>query len=108
MPRQLLWAIVMEGVGTTRMVQTYALHGSGKLKLTPTHLHPSEAELQVAGEQLKDVPRSLLFLVVFFIPVPGFIGGYTLMAISMEKKFGDKVKLLPTRFRPILNPEPEP
>ena len=105
LPRQLLWAIVMEGVGTTRMIHTYARHGSGKLKLTPAHLHPTPEELLEAGEQLKDIPRSLLFLVVFLIPVPGFVGGYTIVAISMEKRFGGKVKLLPTRFRHLLAPK---
>ncbi|MBC7774070.1 MAG: hypothetical protein H7246_01425 [Phycisphaerae bacterium] len=105
LPRQLLWAVVMEGVGTTRMVHVYARHGSGKLRLTPLHRHPTPAELHVAGEQLKDIPRSLLFLAVFLIPVPGFIGGYALAAISLEKKYGNKIKLLPSRFRHLLSPE---
>lgn len=102
--RQFLWAILMEGVGTTRMMHVYARHGSGKLKLTPAHWRPTEEELQVAGEQLKDIPRSLLFIAVFFIPLPGFVGGYALLAIMIERWLGNKIKLLPTRFRPLLVP----
>jgi hypothetical protein len=104
LPRQLLWAIVMEGVGTSKMVHTYARHGTGKLNLTPVHLHPTPEELEVAAEQLKDIPRSLIFIVVFLIPVPGFVGGYALIAIAAEKWMGNKIKLLPTRFRPFLIP----
>ena len=102
--RQVLWAFVMEGVGTTKMVHTFAKQASGRLNLTPAHLHPSPEELRLADAQLKDIPRSLLFLVMFLVPVPGFVGGYALAAISMEKHFGDKVKLLPRRFRPLLHP----
>lgn len=105
LPGQLLWAIVMEGVGASKMVHTYARHGRGMLKLGTLEQQPTPEELQIAGEQLKDIPRSLLFLVVFLIPVPGFIGGYTLVAISVERKFGDKIKLIPTRFRPLLQPQ---
>ncbi len=105
LPRQFLWAIVMEGVGTTRMLHVYARHGTGKLKLTPAHRHPTSEELVVAHEQLKDIPRSLVFLVVFLIPVPGFVGGYAIMAIAAERWMGHKIKLLPTRFRHLLSPK---
>lgn len=102
LPRQFLWAIAMEGVGTTRMIHVYARHVTRNLNLRSPQQNPSSEELQVAGEQLKDIPRSLLFLVVFLIPVPGFVGGYTLAAISMEKWSGDKIKLIPSRFRKLL------
>ena len=108
LPRQFLWAIVKEGVGTSRMVQTYARHGSGKLHLTPAHNNPTPEELQIAGEQLKEVPKSLVFIVVALIPIPGFVGGYALMAIAAERWSGDKVKLLPARFRSLLVPEEKP
>lgn len=99
LPRKILWAIVMEGVGTSRMVRTYVRHGSGKLRLTPPHLHPTPEELKVAGEQLKDVPRSLVFIIVVFTPIPGFVGGYTVIAVAAERLMGNRIKLLPTRFR---------
>ena len=89
------------------MVYIYARYGSGKLKLTPTHRHPTREELQVAGEQLKDIPRSLLFLFIFLIPLPGMVGGYALIAIIIERWLGNKIKLLPTRFRHLLVPEKE-
>ena len=105
LPRQLLWAIVMEGVGTGRMLHTYVRHGSGKLKLTPAHLHPTPEELKVAGEQLKDVPRSLVFIVVFLSPIPGFVGGYAIAAVAAERLMGGRIKLLPTRFRHFFAPK---
>lgn len=105
LPRQFLWAIVMEGVGTTRMVHIYARLGTGKLKLTPIHRRPTREELYVAGEQLKDIPRSLIFIVVFLIPLPGMVGGYVLISIMVERWLGNKIKLLPTRFRQLLVPE---
>lgn len=106
LPRQLLLAMMMEGVGTTQMMHTYARQGTGKLNLIPAHRNPTREELNTASEQLKEIPRYLLFLVFFLIPVPGFVGGYALVAISIEKKFGAKVKLLPTRLRPLFTTSP--
>ncbi len=107
LPRQLLRAVVMEGVGTTRMVHVYARQGTGKLRLTPARLHPTPEELELAGEQLKDIPRSLLFLLMFLIPLPGFVGGYALVAIAFERWMGNRIKVLPTRFRHLLKPKPK-
>ncbi len=105
LPGQLLWAIVMEGVGTTRMAHVYARYGTGKLNLTPVRLHPSPEELQEAGNQLKDIPRSLLFLAFFLVPVPGFVGGYALAAIAVERWAGNRIQVLPSRFRHLLAPK---
>ncbi len=105
LPRQILRAIVMEGVGTGRMLHTYVRHGGRKLNLTPTHRHPSSEELRVAGEQLSDVPRSLVFIAVVLIPIPGFVGGYAVMAVAAERLMGDRIKLLPTRFRHFFTPK---
>ncbi|MDO8367570.1 MAG: hypothetical protein Q7T20_12285 [Saprospiraceae bacterium] len=105
LPRQLMWAIAMEGVGTSRMITVYARHGTRNLNLRPPHRQPTAEELHVAGEQLRDIPRSLLFLAVFLIPVPGFVGGYTLAAIATERWMGNKIQVLPTRFRHILKPK---
>ena len=41
LPRQLLLAMMMEGVGTTQMMHTYARQGTGKLNLTPAHRNPT-------------------------------------------------------------------
>lgn len=105
LPRKLLWACVMEGVGTTRMIHIYTRYASGKLNLSPQHRRPTREELYVAGEQLKDIPRSLIFIVVFLIPLPGMVGGYVLISIMVERWLGNKIKLLPTRFRQLLVPE---
>ncbi len=91
----------MEGVDTTKMLQVFGRHGSGKLRLTPAHRHPTPAELEEALEQLKDIPRFLPFFVVVLVPVPGVTEGYALVALTLEKWLGHKFKFLPSRFRDI-------
>ncbi|MBK6994220.1 MAG: hypothetical protein IPH31_04600 [Lewinellaceae bacterium] len=75
LPRRMLWAMVMEGVETTRMVKVFARHGTGKLRLTPAHRNPTPEQLKEAVEQLKDIPRFLPFFVVVVVPVPGITEG---------------------------------
>lgn len=104
LPRRMLWALVMEGVETTRMVNVYARHGTKKLRLIPAHRHPTPEELHEAGEQLKDIPRFLPFFVVVIVPLPGVAEGYALVAVTLEKWLGDRIKLLPSRFRQLMKP----
>ncbi len=101
LPQRTVWALVMEGVDTTKMLQVFGRHGTGKLKLTPAHRHPTPEELEEALEQLKDIPRFLPFFVVVLVPVPGVTEGYALVALTLEKWLGHKFKLLPSRFRDI-------
>ena len=105
LPRRLLWALVMEGKETTQMLRTFARHGSGKLRLTPAHRHPTPEELREAVEQLKDIPRFLPFFVILVVPVPGVTEGYAVVAVTLEKWLGQKIRLLPSRFRHIFHPE---
>jgi hypothetical protein len=105
LPRRLLWALVMEGKETTQMLKTFARHGSGKLRLTPAHRHPTPEELRAAVEQLKDIPRFLPFFVVVVVPVPGVTEGYALVAVTLEKWLGHKTRLLPSQFSHILQHE---
>ncbi len=105
LPRRMIWALVMEGVDTTRMVRVFARHGTGKLHLTPAHRHPTPAELQVAVEQLKDIPRFLPFFVVVVVPLPGVTEGYALAAITLERWLGHRFRLLPSRMRDAMQPE---
>lgn len=107
LPRRMLWALVMEGVETTKMVHTFARHGSGKLRLLPKHRHPTEEELREAVEQLKDIPRFLPFFVVVVVPVPGVTEGYALVAMTLERWLGKKVKFLPSQFREVLHGKEE-
>lgn len=107
LPRQMLWALVMEGVDTTKMLNVFARHGRGKLRLIPAHRKPTTEELKEAVEQLKDIPRFLPFFVVVVVPLPGVTSGYALVATTLEKWLGDRFKLLPSRFRKVLNPEVE-
>lgn len=101
LPRRMMWALVMEGVETTRMVRVFARHGSGKLRLMPEHRKPSPEELQEAIEQLKDIPRFLPFFVVVAVPLPGVMEGYALAAITLERWLGDRMRLLPSQFSHI-------
>jgi hypothetical protein len=100
----MLWALLMEGLETSRMVHVYARHGTGKLRIIPKHKKPTPEELHEASEQLKDIPRFLPFFVVVAVPVPGVTEGYTLVAITLEKWLGHKFRLLPSQFREILEP----
>lgn len=105
LPRRMLWAVVMEGVETTRMMRVFARHGTGKLRLTPSHRRPTPEEMQAALEQLKDIPRFLPFFVVVVVPLPGVTEGYTLAAVTLERWLGDRFRLLPTRMRDAIQPE---
>ena len=98
----MLWALVMEGVDTTRMVHTYARQGTGKLRLTPAHKHPTPEELKAAGEQLRDIPRFLPFFVVVVVPFPGMTEGYALVAMTVERWLGYKFRLLPSRISDVM------
>ncbi len=105
LPRRMLWAMVMEGVETTRMMKVFARHGTGKLRLTPAHRNPTPEELHEAIEQLKDIPRFLPFFVVVVVPLPGIAEGYAVVALTLERWLGHKFRLLPSRFRNALNSE---
>ena len=110
LPRQMMWAFVMEGVETTRMVRVFARHGTGKLRLMPAHRKPSPEEMHEAIEQLKDIPRFLPFFVIVAVPVPGVMEGYALVAITLEKWLGDRMRLLPSQFSQVIHAakHPEP
>jgi hypothetical protein len=99
-PRHIFEAIAGDSIGTTRMVYTYLKYGGGKLRITD--VVPGEEEMQRAANQLKDLPRLVLLLLVFLMPVPGFVGLYVFMAILTERHLGNKISLIPTRFRPLL------
>jgi hypothetical protein len=105
LPRQMVWAMVMEGVETTRMVKVFLKHGRGKLRLVPSHRNPTPEQLKEAVEQLKDLPRFLPFFVVVVVPVPGITEGYAVVALTLERWLGDRMKILPSQFRHILRPE---
>ncbi len=105
LPRRMIFAMVMEGVETTRMVKVFARLGTGKLRLTPAHRNPTPEQVSEAVEQLKDIPRFLPFFVVVVVPVPGIAEGYAVVALTLERWLGDRMKLLPSQFRHLLKPE---
>jgi hypothetical protein len=107
LPRRMLWAMVMEGVDTTRMLTVFGRHGTGKLRITPKHRNPTPEELQEALEQLKDIPRFLPFFVVVLVPVPGITEGYALVAMTLERWLGARFKFLPSRMRNVMDSEKE-
>lgn len=98
-PRILLWAFVLEGIETKKMLHTYLRQGGGKLLLVTRKDMPSEKELKDAHEQLKDIPRFLPFFVIIIVPAPGVTEGYALLAITLEKWLGQRVRLLPNHIR---------
>lgn len=104
LPRRLLWAMVMEGVETTRMVKVFARHGRTKLRIIKSHRSPTPEELREAVEQLKDIPRFLPFFVVVIVPLPGITEGYAIVALTLERWLGHRMKLLPSQFRSVFRP----
>jgi hypothetical protein len=104
-PQLLLWAFVMEGIETKRMLHTYLRQGGGKLLMLKSDHMPSAEELKAAHEQLKDIPRFLPFFVIVVVPAPGVTEGYALLAITLEKWLGQRVSILPSHFRKIFQKE---
>jgi hypothetical protein len=104
-PRMLLWALFMEGVETKQMVHTYARHHAGRLLLISKSRRPTEAELQQAREQLRDIPRFLPFFVIIVVPAPGVTEGYALLAITLERWLGERISLLPSHLRKVFQKE---
>ena len=96
LPRRLLWGLVMEGVETHQMLNVFARHGSGQFCIVRTRRQPTPEELGAAVEQLKDIPRFLPFFVVVVVPLPGVIEGYTVVAVTLERWLGQRVRLLPS------------
>lgn len=101
LPQRTVWALVMEGVETTRMLKVFGMHGTGKLHLISEKRKPTPEELQEAINQLKEIPRFLPFFVVILVPLPGVTEGYALVALTLERWLGHKFKLLPSRIREI-------
>lgn len=103
-PRQMIWAFVLEGKETTQMLQTFAHKGIVELKIANPESGPSPAEMQKAVQQLRDIPRFLPFFVFIVVPMPGVTEGYVLLAISLEKWMGKRISLLPSQFRKVFQP----
>lgn len=101
LPQKVLWAFVMEGVETTRMIKVFGRQGSGKLRITSASRNPTKEELREAMEQLRDIPRFLPFFMVILVPLPGVTEGYALVAITLERWMGDRIRLLPSQFRDV-------
>lgn len=102
LPKRMFWGLVMEGVETRQMLKVFARHGSGKFRFTRTRTQPTPEELGAAVEQLKDIPRFLPFFVIVVVPLPGVAEGYALVAMTLERWLGQRIRLLPTQFSQIL------
>lgn len=113
-PRMMFWAFMMESIETKNMVRTFVKQGKGQLLLSKQSEPPTEEEIRVAMEQLKDLPKFLPFFVFIAVPVPGVTESYVLLAVSLEKWMGEKFSLLPSHFRAVFkskkdeDSEPEP
>ena len=101
----LLWAFLMEGVETKRMLHTYARYGRGKLLFFRKREGPTAEELEQARQQLKDIPRFLPFFVIVVVPAPGVTEGYAILAMTLERWLGDRISLLPSQFRAVFHKE---
>ena len=105
---------MMESIETKNMVRTFVKQGKGQLLLSKQSEPPTEEEIRIAMEQLKDLPKFLPFFVFIAVPVPGVTESYVLLAVSLEKWMGEKFSLLPSHFRGVFkrkkdeDSEPEP
>ncbi len=106
-PRLLLWAFVMEGIETKKMLHTYLRQGGGKLLFINSSKMPSAQELKEAHAQLRDIPRFLPFFVIVVVPAPGVTEGYALLAITLEKWLGQRFRILPSHLRKVFQKENE-
>ena len=100
-PRMLLWAFLMEGVETKKMVRTFVRKGKSHVLVSTASETPTEEELQEAISQLKDLPKFLPFFVFITVPVPGMTESYVLLAFTLEKWLGRRFSLLPSQFRKV-------
>jgi hypothetical protein len=100
-PRMMIWAFLMEGIETKNMVRTFVKQGKDHLLLSKDSEPPTEEEIRLAMEQLKDLPKFLPFFVFIAVPVPGVTEGYVLLAVSLEKWLGEKFSLLPSNFKQV-------
>lgn len=97
----LLWAFLMEGVETKKMVRTFVRKGKSHVLVSTASETPTEEELQEAISQLKDLPKFLPFFVFITVPVPGMTESYVLLAFTLEKWLGRRFSLLPSQFRKV-------
>jgi len=104
-PRLFLLAFYLEGAETTRMLRTFFREGRGRLIVSSKSQNPTPEEMREAIEQLKDLPRFLPFFVILIMPLPGVTEGYALVAVTLEKWLGHKVRFLPSEFRRIIQEE---
>jgi hypothetical protein len=104
-PKRVFWAFILEGRATSKMLHTFLREGKGRLSVSAKSQNPTPEEMAQAIEQLKDLPRFLPFFVIVIVPVPGVTEGYAIVAITLEKWMGHKVKLLPSEFRKIFRKE---
>lgn len=105
-PRMLLWALFLEGKETQEMVHIFYRHGRARMLASGRTTKPTPEEMKQALEQLGDIPRFLPFFILIAAPLPGVTEGYTLLAVTLENWLGQKVRLLPTRFRNIFQKNP--
>ena len=100
-PKMMLWAFWMEGVETKQMVKTFVKHGRGKIIKSSSKNGPTPEELQLAREQLKDLPKFLPFFMCIVVPVPGITEGYAVLAVTLESWLGHRISLLPSQIRGV-------
>ena len=107
-PRMLLWAFLLEGIVTKKMLRTFARKGRSHVMVSTSSQTPTEEELQEAIAQLKDLPKFLPFFVFITVPVPGVTESYVLLAFTLEKWLGRRFSLLPSQFRKVFQKPDDP
>ena len=104
--KNVLNAFKKEGSETSDMLSVFNRHLRTKLNLKTRKDIPTKEELDIALNQLKDIPKLFPFAIVMLAtPIPGSSTMYTVFAYFLKKRSNGKINLLPDSFDDILSTE---
>lgn len=93
------WRLEGKDLGGAAQVLFYPLRATVDAKAEK----PSKEEIQEAIESLTDIPRIAPLIVIFVSsPIPGSSIFYLSVIRLLEKITGNRIKMIPRRFRKIL------
>lgn len=93
------WKLEGKDLGGVAQILFYPLRATVDSKAAK----PTKEEIQEAIDSLADIPRVAPLIVIFVSsPIPGSSIFYLSIIRILEKITGDRIKMIPRRFRKIL------
>jgi len=93
------WKLEGKDLGGAVQVLFYPIRAT----VDSTAQKPSKEEIQEAIDSLTDIPRIAPLIVIFISsPIPGSSFFYLSIIRMLEKITGNRIKMIPRRFRKIL------